>query len=110
MAIDEGLAERVRTALAHLPRVEEKRMFGGRAFLVDGKMCINVGPDRLMCRIDPALHDAALARDGCTTVTMGGRAYPGYVYVDRAALATADAFDHWIGLALAWNPHARASR
>ena len=35
-------------------------MFGGIVFMVGGKMCVSVGRDRLMCRIDPSLHDAGL--------------------------------------------------
>jgi TfoX/Sxy family transcriptional regulator of competence genes len=34
MACNENLTKRVREALAHLPNVEEKKMFGGRAFMV----------------------------------------------------------------------------
>jgi len=45
-------------------------MFGGLAFMVEGKMCVCVGKARIMCRIDPAMHDAALKRNGCTTVEM----------------------------------------
>ncbi len=47
MAYNEFLAQRVRAALAHIPQVVEKKMFGGVAFMVNGKMCINVGKDRL---------------------------------------------------------------
>lgn len=37
MAYSEKLAERIRMALADVPRVTEKKMFGGLAFLVRGK-------------------------------------------------------------------------
>jgi hypothetical protein len=48
MAHDDVLAGRVRAALERALRVEERRMFGGIAFMVDGKMCVCVGRDRLM--------------------------------------------------------------
>ena len=54
------MVDRVRTALGTGRRIEEKRMFGGTAFMVGGKMCVSVGKARIMCRIDPAIHDAAL--------------------------------------------------
>jgi len=38
------LTERLRAALTGLPRVEEKRMFGGTAFMVNGKLCITARP------------------------------------------------------------------
>ena len=67
MAYDEKLADRVREALAHLPKVEEKRMFRGVTFMVNGKMCVSVGDDRIMCRIDPAVHEEAVEKEGCRT-------------------------------------------
>ena len=56
MAHNEKLTKRVREALEHLDNVEEKKMFRGITFMVDGKMCISTGDVRLMCRIDPAIH------------------------------------------------------
>lgn len=109
MAPDDALIERIREALAHLPDVEEKRMFRGTAFMVNGKMCVSVGRDELMCRIDPAGHAAALQRKGCRTVVMNGREYRGYVYVGPEGTARKEDFEVWIGLALAYNPFAKAS-
>ena len=51
MAYDEDLAHRVRELLSGTAGVQEKRMFGGLAFMVDGTMCVTVGKDRIMCRI-----------------------------------------------------------
>ena len=42
MAYNQVLKDRVKTALTHAPHVEEKQMFGGIAFMVNGKMCISV--------------------------------------------------------------------
>ena len=71
MAYDEKLADRIRKALVHLPNAKEKKMFGSLAFMVDTKMCITAGADRIMCRIDPAIHDEAVKRKGSHTVIMG---------------------------------------
>jgi TfoX/Sxy family transcriptional regulator of competence genes len=106
----EDLLTRVRSSLAARRDVEEKRMFGGTAFMVDGKMCVTVGKKGLMCRIDPALHDAAIERDGCSAMVMNGRVYRGYVRVDPAAVATKRDLDHWVGLALDFNVRAKSSR
>ena len=109
MTYNEALADRVKAALAHMRRVEEKKMFGGLAYMVHDKMCVTVGKDRLMVRIDPAIHDTALERKGCRTMTMKGRTYRGYVFVDADALRTKRDFDYWIGLALDYNKKAKAS-
>ena len=81
MAYSEGLASRVREALARLPKVEEKKMFRGVTFMVNGKMCMNVSGEDLMVRIDPREHDAAIKRKGARTVNMKGRDYKGFIYV-----------------------------
>ncbi len=109
MTRDDSLADRVKAALARIRRVEQKRMFGGITFMVRGKMCVSVGAERIMCRIDPALHDAALEREGCRTVVMKGRQYRGYVYVDAEAVRAKRDLDYWIGLALDYNDRAKAS-
>ena len=100
---DESLVERVREALSEVPGVKEKRMFGSTAFMVRGKMCVTARAERIMCRIAPALHDAAIGRPGCRTVVMRGRQYRGYVYVAAEALKTKRDLKYWIRLALDYN-------
>jgi len=110
MAPHEVLTERVRVALADIPRVAEKRMFGGITFMVNGKMCISAGHHRLMCRIDPELHETAIARRGARTVRMKGRAYRGFVYVREEAVASRRDLHYWVRLCLAFNRRAKSSR
>ena len=106
---NEKLTNRIRSALAHIPKVEEKKMFRGVAFMVDGKLCISAGDNEIMCRIDPALHETAIERTGCRTVEMKGRPYKGYVYVNEEGIKAKKDFDYWIGLALDFNKRAKAS-
>jgi TfoX/Sxy family transcriptional regulator of competence genes len=109
MAINEKLTQRVRELLADVPKVAEKRMFRGITFMVDGKMCVSVGDDRIMCRIDPESHADAVKRPGCRTVEMGGRPYLGFVYVDEKRLPAKKDLKAWVDRALAYNPRAKAS-
>ena len=106
MPYDAALANRVRAALGRARPVEEKKMFGGLTFMVRGRMCVSVGKDRIMCRIDPAIHDAALRRRGCRTVVMKKREYRGFVHVSGEALQTSSDLDYWVGLALDYNDKA----
>ena len=110
MAYNEKLASRIRDALSHLQHVEEKKMFGGLAFMVDDKMCITVGANRIMCRIDPAIHEEVIKRKGCDTVIMRGREYTGYVHVNEDSIKNKEDFDYWIGLALDYNKIAKTSK
>ncbi len=86
MAYNEKLANKIRAALSHLPKVEEKRMVGSLAFMVVKKMCITAGADRIMCRINPAIYEEAIKRKGCSTVIMRGREYKGYVHVNEVSI------------------------
>ena len=110
MSAPKPLSERVRAALARTPRVVEKKMFGGITFMVNGKMCISVGRHRLMCRIDPELHEAAIKRRGVRTVRMKGHAYRGFVYVTEEAVARKPSLDYWVRTSLAFNKRAKSSR
>lgn len=102
MAYSKVLAERIRKALVPFP-VEEKKMFGSLAFMVNGKMCLTAGPERMMCRIEPALHEHEVKREGCQTVVMGGREYKGYIHIKQENLKREKDFDHWVRLALDFN-------
>ena len=110
MAYNEKLTARIREALAHLPKVEEKRMFRGVTFMVNNKMCITAGDNKIMCRIDPAIHEEVTKRKGCETVKMKGREYKGYVYVSEEGIKTKKDLAYWITLALDFNKLAKSSK
>ncbi len=48
MAVSQDLADRVRAVLAPRAPFEERTMFGGLAFLVDGRMAVAITGDALM--------------------------------------------------------------
>lgn len=105
MAYDESLAELMRNALAEsgVPGVVEKKMFGGLAFLVRGKMCINVGRRGLMLRYDPAMHDEVSKRHDYQHKVMRGREMKSYCTVDPVDFRTEEDFYYWLNLCLAYN-------
>lgn len=110
MAYNEKLTMRLREALSDVSEVEEKKMFGGVTFMVNGKMCITAGDDEIMCRIDPALYNDAIQQEGCRPVVMKGRIYRGYIYVNERAISSKKDLNHWIQLALSFNEHIKAPR
>ncbi len=110
MAYNTELSDRIREALLDLPRVEEKEMFGGMCFMVNDKMCVGVMKDEMMCRIDPAMKEVLLEKEGCRPMTMGGKTMNGYVLVAEEGMKTKKAFDYWIALCLEFNPLAKASK
>ncbi len=112
MAYDNDLANRVREYLADVKGidVEEKTMFGGLAFMVNGKMCVNVTDDGLMCRFDPALTEELSERKGFLPMIMKGRVYKGYCYVDSGGCRHKKDLAFWIDLCLNFNDKAKSSR
>ncbi|MBN8667231.1 MAG: TfoX/Sxy family protein [Chitinophagales bacterium] len=111
MAYNAKLADQVREliSLTH-KQVEEKRMFGGLCFMVNDKMCVGVESERLMVRLDPAVYEEVLEKEGCTPMDFTGKVMKGYVFVDIEALNTKKKLAYWIELALQFNKIAKASK
>jgi hypothetical protein len=95
MAYDERLANRIRRVLTG-PEVEERRMFGGLCFLVEGRMCCGVVGQDLMARVAAAAHDAALRERHVRPMDFTGRPLRGFVYVSPAGVRTPAALRKWI--------------
>lgn len=110
MAYNEKLAQRIAEFLVHLPNVVEKHMFGGVCFMVNGKMCIGVVKDELMCRIDPEIEEVVLEKNGCRPMDFTGRPMKGYVFVSDEGMKTKKALEYWINLCLDFNSKAKASK
>src|SRR5690348_6858614 len=110
MAYDEKLAGRIREALTHLPKIEEKKMFRGVTFMVNGKMCVSVSGDEMMIRFDPALQEIVAEKNGFRTMIMKDREYKGFGYLRQEAIKSKKDFDYWINLCLDFNKRAKASK
>lgn len=101
MAHDEDLAVRIRALLDDEPGVEERRMFGGLAFLVDGHIAVAAsGRGGLMARVDPAEADGLLDRPHCEPFEMRGRPIEGWIRVAAAGVETDDALRPWVARGL----------
>lgn len=108
MAYDEKLAERIRESLVNEKKVKEVKMMGGLTFMVNGKMCVGILKNALMCRIDPQLHDAAIQKPGCRTMDFTKRPMSGFIMVEEEGMKTKKQFDYWISLALEFNSKAKS--
>ena len=110
MSFNESLNNRIREALENVPNVEEKHMFGGVCYMVNGKMCIGIANDQMMCRIGPGNYEAALEMRGCHEMTFTGKPMVGYVFVSEDGMKTKKEFQYWIDLCLEFNKKAKASK
>jgi TfoX/Sxy family transcriptional regulator of competence genes len=84
-----------------LPKgLEEKKMFGGLGFMLNGNMVIGTtAKGALLVRIDPEKVDDALGR-GAELMHMGPRVMTGFVAVDPAKLPDAASIKAWVSYCL----------
>ena len=87
MAYDEGLADLFRDDLIDAGRVEDKNMFGGLCFMLDGHMLCGVHKGGAMFRVGKERHAEALAMDGVSEMAFTGRKMGGMVDVSEAVMA-----------------------
>jgi TfoX/Sxy family transcriptional regulator of competence genes len=102
MPYDEGLAQRIRELLEDDPRIREKRMFGGVAFLANANMAVGVVRDELMVRVGPEAHDAAVALPHARAMDFTGRPMRGFVQVASPGFEDDPDLRAWVGRGLAY--------
>lgn len=102
MAYDEELAQRVRAALAGLDAaVTEKKMFGGLAFLLDGKMTVSAsGQGGLLLRVPPDQTEMLVAEPHVERFVMRDRAMDGWLHVAPEAVEDDEALRRWVAIAV----------
>ena len=97
MAYDDDLADRIREVVQGEPGLTEKRMFGGLAFLIDGKMAVSASSKGgLLLRIDPTLTESFVVEPHVRPFEMRGRQMDGWLRVDVAVLETDDELRRWV--------------
>lgn len=101
MAYSEALADRVRRVIGPRPDVSEKKMFGGVAFLLDGKMFCGIAKDELMVRVGPERYEEACRKQHVRPMDFTGRPMIGYVFVTAPGCRTEKAVRPWVELAMA---------
>ena len=79
MAYDLLLQRRIQRAVTDREDISEKQMFGGVAFLLDGKMFCGIVKDDLMVRVGPERHEKALGEPNVRPMDFSGRPMKGYV-------------------------------
>lgn len=99
MAYDPALAQSVAAALAARGlTVVQKRMFGGVAFLLDGKMALGVLGARVVVKVQSGRRDALLrAHAESRVMDFTGRGMRGF----RSVASEPGALGMWIDEALA---------
>lgn len=88
MAYDEELAARVRQLLLEHGDLDERKMFGGIAFMVKGHMCCGVLNDDLVLRLGPERAKESLKEVHVRPMDFTGRPMKGFVFIRSMGVRT----------------------
>lgn len=101
----DALADRLRILLADEPTLDERSMFGSRAFMVREKLlACAFKQGRLLIRVEARREDELLERPGATRAVMAGRDMgPGWVSVEPDAIGDDGELTFWLEVALDHN-------
>ena len=88
MAYDEELAKKIADVLAEQGDFDERKMFGGIAFMVKGHMCCGVINEDLMLRLGPEGAAKALDDAHVRPMDFTGRPMKGYIYIAKEGVRT----------------------
>jgi TfoX/Sxy family transcriptional regulator of competence genes len=103
MPYDERLAERIRELLPPRPRVTERKMFGGLAFLVGGNMAVAASHEGgVLVRADPAEGERLVSETAARPMEMRGRSMSGWLRIDPEHVRTKAQLRRWVELGTAY--------
>jgi TfoX/Sxy family transcriptional regulator of competence genes len=100
MAFNEALAERIRQALARRKNIEEKKMFGGIGFLLNGNMLVGVWKESLIARLGPEQGDEALLEPHVKVFDITGKPMKNWIMVEPEGIEDDDQLKDWIQRAM----------
>ena len=97
MAYDEQLAGRIRDLVEGEPRLTERKMFGGLAFLINGNMAVAASNEGgLLLRVDPEETEQHLAHPHTDPFVMRGREMKDWLRVIPEGLGTDIELQRWV--------------
>ena len=102
MAYNPETAARVLELLAGIEALDEKKMFGGVAYLIHGNMVCGVIGDQLMVRVGPAEYERALSQPHAAVFDFTGRPMKGWVSVSPEGTREPEELRSWVNRGLSY--------
>ena len=96
MPYNQSLAGRTRDLLAGRRDIDEKRMFGGIVFLLNGNMLVGIWKDSLIARLGAEEAEAALREPDVGPFDITGKPMKNWVLVGPAGVDTDEQLRSWI--------------
>lgn len=100
MPYNESLADRIRTTLARRRNIEEKKMFGGICFLLNGNMLVGVWKEFLIARLGPDQGEDALLEPHVRKMDITGKPMKGWVMVEPEGVEDDGQVKDWVQRAM----------
>ena len=100
MAYNEELADRVREIVSRKKGIEEKKMFGGVGFLLNGNMLVGVWKEFLIVRLGPDEGTKALKEKSVIPFDITGKPMKGWIMVVPEGVEDDDRLKKWIQRAI----------
>jgi TfoX/Sxy family transcriptional regulator of competence genes len=100
VAYDVHLADRIRSILKSAGKFSERKMFGGLAFMVNGRMCCGVLKTDLVLRLAPEEAAASLRQPHTRPMDFTGKPMKSMIYVSAIGTDSDQALATWIGSAV----------
>ena len=102
-AYDEELAGRIRGLVGPRADLEEKKMFGGLAFLIGGNMAVAAsGQGGVLVRVDPDESEDLVATTPAVLMEMRGRSMQGWLRVAPEDVASDADLGAWVARGTAY--------
>ena len=92
----------MREALAVIPDIDEKKMFGGLCFMLHGNMACGIVGERLMLRLGEEGAATALAEEHVVPMDFTGKPIRTMVFVEPAGIEADADLGRWVGETLAF--------
>jgi TfoX/Sxy family transcriptional regulator of competence genes len=100
MPYDPGLAERLEEVLADHFNMEEKKMFGGIGWMLNGNMCVGIYKDWLVIRIGVEAAEKVLKEPNTKPMDITGKAMKGWAMIFPEGLEDDSDLNRFIQLAI----------
>ena len=100
MPFDPGLAERLSEILRAQPDMQEKKMFGGIGWMLNGNMCVGVYKDFLILRLGEDQADNLFKEQHVKPMDITGKPMKGWAMVSPDGYADDKSMKRYVGASI----------
>jgi hypothetical protein len=98
MAYNLGLAGQIREMMREMPGLEERKMFGGVGYLVQGNMACGVHGNNLIVRVGAEQYAEMLSHPHARPFDLTGRPMNGWVFVEPPGFQSEGDLTWWVNI------------